>query len=70
MPPALAAVDGLAENVRLQDSAAQRLRTRRHEHGALELETHRGARPASPAARSPAWPPSPATAPRSSSRTS
>jgi exoribonuclease-2 len=39
MPPALAAVDGLAENVRLQHSVAQRLRARRHEQGALEFET-------------------------------
>ena len=39
MPPALAAVGGLAENVRLQHSVAQRLRARRHEQGALEFET-------------------------------
>jgi VacB/RNase II family 3'-5' exoribonuclease len=39
MPPALAAIDGLAENVRLQHGVAQRLRARRHELGALELET-------------------------------
>ncbi len=39
MPPALATVPGLAENLRLQHSAAQRLRARRHEQGALELET-------------------------------
>ena len=39
MPPALAAVDGLAENVRLQHDVAQRLRARRHEQGALEFET-------------------------------
>ena len=44
MPAALAAVPGLAENLRLQDQAAQRLRQRRHEHGALRLETIR-ARP-------------------------
>jgi len=39
MPERVAGVPGLAENLRLQDAAAQRLRARRHEHGALELET-------------------------------
>lgn len=39
LPPALAAVSGLAENVRLQHVVAQRLRARRHEQGALEFET-------------------------------
>ena len=39
MPPAIAAVAGLADNLRLQDRAAQRLKAWRHEHGALELET-------------------------------
>ena len=39
MPPAIGTVAGLAENLRLQDQEAQRLKTRRHEHGALELET-------------------------------
>ena len=39
MPPALAAVPGLAENVRLQHAVAQRLRARRHEQGALQLQT-------------------------------
>jgi len=39
MPAALGAVAGLAENLKLQDAAAQRLKARRHEHGALELET-------------------------------
>ena len=39
-PPAkVAAVAGLAENLRLQDRVAQALRQRRHQHGALELET-------------------------------
>jgi exoribonuclease-2 len=32
-------VTGLAENLRLQDRAAQHLKVRRHENGALELET-------------------------------
>ncbi|NLT73404.1 MAG: RNB domain-containing ribonuclease [Chloroflexi bacterium] len=41
-PAALAAVPGLAENVRLQDSVAQRLRAVRLEHGALQLETIEG----------------------------
>jgi exoribonuclease-2 len=39
MPPAISAVAGLADNLRLQDKAAQRLKASRHEHGALELET-------------------------------
>ncbi len=39
IPPAAAGVPGLAENLRLQDRVAQILKTRRHEHGALELET-------------------------------
>ena len=38
-PPKVAAVTGLAENLRLQDRVAQALRQRRHQHGALELET-------------------------------
>ena len=38
-PPALASVPGLAENLKLQDGVAQRLKARRHDHGALELET-------------------------------
>jgi exoribonuclease-2 len=39
MPPAIGAVPGLADNLRLQDQVAQRLRAGRHEQGALELET-------------------------------
>jgi exoribonuclease-2 len=38
-PPGVAAIEGLAENLRLQDRAAQALRAARHENGALELET-------------------------------
>ncbi|MGC9396236.1 MAG: RNB domain-containing ribonuclease [Anaerolineae bacterium] len=38
-PDAVAAVHGLAENLRLQDKAAQRLRRLRHVNGALSLET-------------------------------
>ena len=38
-PAALSAVDGLAENLRLQDKAAQRLQNFRHQRGALSLET-------------------------------
>jgi len=38
-PDGVAAVAGLAAALRLQDEVAQRLRQRRHEHGALELET-------------------------------
>jgi exoribonuclease R len=39
IPKALAAVSGLAENVRDQDRIAQRLKSLRHVHGALSLET-------------------------------
>jgi len=39
MPAAMSAVPGLAENLRLQDQAAQQLKTLRHEHGALDLQT-------------------------------
>ena len=38
-PEAIAAVPGLAENLRLQDQTAQNLRKLRHVHGALSLET-------------------------------
>ena len=39
VPEALAAVKGLDENLRIQDSAAQKMRNFRHEHGALNFET-------------------------------
>src|SRR5204862_7175257 len=39
MPAALGTIAGLADNLHLQDQAAQRLRARRQEQGALELET-------------------------------
>ena len=39
MPAAVAAVQGLAENLRLQDQVAQQMKALRHEHGALELQT-------------------------------
>ncbi|HVR63677.1 MAG TPA: RNB domain-containing ribonuclease [Polyangia bacterium] len=38
-PAKLAAVPGLADNLRLQDRVAQQLRQRRHEGGALDLQT-------------------------------
>ena len=44
MPKAIAAVEGLAENLRDQERIAQRLKNLRHVHGALSLETIR-ARP-------------------------
>ena len=39
IPPEVLAVDGLAENLRLQDRSAQRLKNLRHIQGALSLET-------------------------------
>ena len=39
MPASVAAVPGLAENLRLQDMVAQQLKALRHEHGALDLQT-------------------------------
>lgn len=39
MPEAIGAVPGLAENLHLQDRAAQRMKNLRHRHGALSLET-------------------------------
>jgi VacB/RNase II family 3'-5' exoribonuclease len=39
MPKAIAAVAGLAENVRLQDRTAQRMKKLRHVNGALSLQT-------------------------------
>ena len=39
VPQAVSSVDGLAENLRLQDKAAQSMKKLRHVHGALILET-------------------------------
>ena len=39
LPEAIAAVPGLAENLQLQDRAAQSMKKLRHQHGALSLET-------------------------------
>ena len=39
VPEAVAAVPGLDEQLRIQDRAAQALKRKRHEHGALTLET-------------------------------
>jgi VacB/RNase II family 3'-5' exoribonuclease len=39
MPPEIGAVTGLDENLRLQDSVAQKLKALRHLHGALDLHT-------------------------------
>ncbi|MEI7885499.1 MAG: RNB domain-containing ribonuclease [Clostridia bacterium] len=39
MPEMLGSVPGLAENLRLQDNLAQKLKELRHMHGALNLET-------------------------------
>jgi exoribonuclease-2 len=44
IPEAIPPVDGLAENLRVQDRTAQSMRSLRHAHGALSLET-REARP-------------------------
>jgi VacB/RNase II family 3'-5' exoribonuclease len=39
MPSGISRVDGLDENLRLQDRVAQKLKALRHAHGALNLET-------------------------------
>ncbi|MGE5222557.1 MAG: ribonuclease catalytic domain-containing protein, partial [Omnitrophica WOR_2 bacterium] len=39
VPEPAAVVNGLAESLRLQDQAAQKMKKLRHEHGALSLET-------------------------------
>lgn len=39
MPEVIGAVDDLAENLRIQDRVAQRMKSFRHVHGALNLET-------------------------------
>jgi exoribonuclease-2 len=39
MPQAIGTVNGLDENLRLQDRTARKLKSLRHEHGALDLET-------------------------------
>lgn len=39
IPPAISAVAGLADNLRLQDTVAQKMKNLRHAHGALSLET-------------------------------
>ena len=39
MPQAIGSVKGLVENIRLQDRVARKLKSLRHEHGALDLET-------------------------------
>ena len=38
-PQGIGAVEGLAENLRLQDRVAEKLKSARHAHGALDLET-------------------------------
>ena len=39
MPKEIGALNGLNENLRLQDRTARKLKSLRHEHGALDLET-------------------------------
>ena len=39
IPPAITKINGLAENLKLQDEVAQKMKELRHEHGALEFET-------------------------------
>src|SRR5436305_9728907 len=38
-PPKMSAVKGLAENIKLQDRMADKMRELRHQHGALDRET-------------------------------
>lgn len=42
MPKEIGLIKGLEENIRLQDTVAQKLKLFRHEHGALNLETIEG----------------------------
>ncbi len=39
MPESVAAIPGIAENLRIQDRVAQQMKALRHEHGALDLQT-------------------------------
>ena len=39
VPEAITAVNGLADNLHMQDKAAQSMKSLRHTHGALSLET-------------------------------
>ncbi len=39
VPDAITAVPALADNLRMQDRVAQKLKAKRHEHGALDLQT-------------------------------
>jgi VacB/RNase II family 3'-5' exoribonuclease len=39
LPPGIATVSGLTENIQLQDKVAQKLKALRHQHGALNFET-------------------------------
>ncbi len=39
VPDAITAVPSLADNLRMQDRVAQKLKAKRHEHGALDLQT-------------------------------
>ncbi|MEO7966683.1 MAG: ribonuclease catalytic domain-containing protein, partial [Gemmatimonadaceae bacterium] len=39
VPPGVASIDGLAENLRVQGRVAERMKALRHVHGALNLET-------------------------------
>lgn len=39
MPEAVGAVEGLEENIKLQDATTQKMKTLRHAHGALNLKT-------------------------------
>ena len=64
MPPAVAAVPGLDENLRLQDQAAAEAEELRQVHGALSFESLE-ARPIFEATRSAGWRPRKPTGPRS-----
>jgi ribonuclease R len=69
MPLEISALDGLAENLRLQDRAAQSMKNFRHAHGALCLETIE-AKPIFEAIRSAICKRKKRTAPRTSSKIS
>ena len=70
MPQGIGTVDGLDENLRLQDRVAQKLKALRHVHGALESRNHRSDARCLTAMSSRTWKPRERTGPKRLLRTS